>query len=376
MDLEEDVKRKGPISEIIRRLKKFESFERLVRSGAFTGATGAGTGDVVGPAGAVDQDIAIFSGGTGKLIADSGVLISGLGDVDGPAGAVDQRIAIFSGASGKLIADGGILVSSVVVDTEIREKLVAARTYYVRTDGSDSNTGLANTAGGAFLTIQKAIDTAAGLDLSLYAVTVQVGAGTYTGTVVLKSYIGVGPINILGDETTPANCIISVTSANAVSGTGVKGVYTLRGFELRTTTTGSSITVASGTQLTIQNIRFGATAAGYIHISAATYAIVTITGNITITAGTDRHLFASTFGTINYSGTITVTLTGTPAFTYFAVAQRVGQIVTSSVPTFSGGATGTRYIADTNSNIYTAGGGANFFPGNVAGSTASGGQYT
>ncbi len=49
-----------------------------------------------------------------------------------------------------------------------------ATTYYVRTDGNNSNTGTADSAGGAWLTMQKAVDTAVAGD------TVTVGSGTYT----------------------------------------------------------------------------------------------------------------------------------------------------------------------------------------------------
>lgn len=42
------------------------------------GSGGGGSGDVVGPASSTDQDIAIFSGTTGKLLADSGI---GIGNV-------------------------------------------------------------------------------------------------------------------------------------------------------------------------------------------------------------------------------------------------------------------------------------------------------
>src|SRR5512135_2248641 len=40
--------------------------------------TAAGTGDVVGPASAVANDIAVFSGTTGKLIADGGTTIAAI----------------------------------------------------------------------------------------------------------------------------------------------------------------------------------------------------------------------------------------------------------------------------------------------------------
>jgi hypothetical protein len=43
--------------------------------------------------------------------------------------------------------------------------------------------------------------------------------------------------------------------------------------------------------------------------------------------------------------------------------------------TFSGAATGVRYDSQSNSVIFTGGGGPTALPGDAAGTTATGGQY-
>jgi hypothetical protein len=259
--------------------------------------------------------------------------------------------------------------------TRAREVLTANRTYYVRTDGSDSNTGLANTAGGAFLTIQKAIDTASGLDLATFNATISVADGTYAGAVVLRSYVGAGPITLQGNTTTPANVIISRTAGgHAVQASGVLGAYTLKGFKTQISGGfGYQIIAQRGSRITQGEWEFGASSSGD-HIYCDTGAAITQNANYTISGGAGAHVNATTGGLIT-GQSFTATLTGTPAFsTCFALADRFAACILPSV-TYSGAATGTRYLAQLNSVLYTGGGGASYFPGNSAGSTNTGGQY-
>jgi hypothetical protein len=258
--------------------------------------------------------------------------------------------------------------------TGVREALTADVTYYVRSDGNDSNTGLANTSGGAFATIQKAYDTILTLDLAGYDATIKIGhTATFTAGLNTSLPPVGGNVILEGDTTTPANTVISTTSASCITWSA-PSLLTVRGLTLQTTTSGSGIFVfGAGAKVFVDGLMvFGATATAHIYAFSggnfSSYSNYTITGN----AGS--HIYASNGGTVNMFGQ-TVTLTGTPAFTTFALANGLSILENGGV-TYSGSATGTRYGSAGNSIIETYGGGANYFPGNSAGYTATGGIYS
>jgi hypothetical protein len=68
---------------------------------------------VAGPASAISGDVAIYSGTTGKLVSDSGVLASSL--VTGPASAVSGDLVTFGDTTGKLVADSGLTMGAATV---------------------------------------------------------------------------------------------------------------------------------------------------------------------------------------------------------------------------------------------------------------------
>jgi hypothetical protein len=190
-----------------------------------------------------------FSTGTPNTLAFVAANIK-----DGSAGAA--TIPSWAGSVTCAVEFGADYMQKLIGD---REVLTAARTYYVRTDGSDSNDGLANTSGGAFLTLQKAIDVVCGptLDFGGQTVTIQVGAGTYTtGTAVSAPWTGGGGLVIQGDVATPSNVVISSTGDCFAIAAALPGVLNFRGFKVASNNFG--IHHNGGGTLKLENIDFGA----------------------------------------------------------------------------------------------------------------------
>ena len=258
----------------------------------------------------------------------------------------------------------------------LRETLTANRTYYVRTDGSDTNLGLVNTSAGAFLTIQRALNVVLGtLDLGGYNVTITVAAGTYTGAVSFASpQVGAGNITISGDTTTPSNVTISTTGASAITVDGAGCRLFIEGLKVTSATAFAIVLAQNGGYLkTTNKNEFGNCNSGH-RIVASNNAVVEAVAAETVSGtAAGAHYFGTQNGVI-YCQSAVWTASGTAAQAPFANAN-VGGIIYAFSNSSSGTFTGSRYSATLNGVIQSNGGGASYFPGNSAGSTATGGQY-
>ena len=270
------------------------------------------------------------------------------------------------------------LKKKVLPKNLVRERLTAARTYYVRTDGSDSNTGLADSAGGAFLTIQKAIDIVAGLDIAIYDVTIQIGGSgsgrAFNAVNSLKGPVGSGAVFILGDPTTPANVTITVAAsyptAPFYAAAGVVGIFKIRGFTLVNSSADLMLNQSNRCAIYYKQMTFGACHASFPQIYAFNGGRFLWDGDYTISGGGNSHYQAQNSGSqIGHDGVaVTVTVSGTPAFGgAFAIAIEGGQLSPANSVTFSGSATGSRYNVASLGIIQTVGAGTSYFPGNAAG---------
>lgn len=258
-----------------------------------------------------------------------------------------------------------------------RERLTSNRIYYVSTTGSDSNTGLSSDSSGSLLTIQKAMDIASALDFGGFAVTIQVGAGTYTAGCELSAPTIGGTLTISGDIVTPSNVVIATTGGvNGFKATNPGTSFQVQGFKVTNAGGGVCVYAASGAAIQITgSVEFGAAAAGVHCLAAFNSTIGTTNGTaIAISGGAQYHIRALSGSNI-INNLNTVTVSGTPNFTGSFIDVEDNSTTQFLNTTYTGAATGTRFLISTGGGANTNGGGANFFPGNVAGITTAPGWY-
>lgn len=260
------------------------------------------------------------------------------------------------------------------VQGSIPEILTGDRIYYVRADGSDTNNGLSDAPGGAFLTPQKGIDTLSQILGGGYSGKVKIGSGTYTSPIVLKSCVGYQSITIEGDVDAPSNVLISTTNNDCIKANGVNTKYILKGLKLTTTTTGFSLVVLNKSVIDFGKIDFGTVASGYSHIVLDGDPVVRAIDNYSISGGGGgRHIALYSPCTFSAEGK-TITLTGSPNFDIFALVDRMSYCNLAAM-TFSGSATGKRFQVSKNSVLYVGTSDTNYLPGNTGGTTETGGIY-
>lgn len=260
-----------------------------------------------------------------------------------------------------------------LVPGHFREKLTANRVYYVRPDGNDSQTGLLDTAGGAFLTPQKAIDViATTLDISGYQAKIKLADGTYP-PFTLKNVSGFAALDNLvieGNTTTPSNVVISATGSVCITAQSLSSVWTLKDFRLTGNVHGI---VANNSTVVIDNIDFHtityfqlflqsakAISRGYSISGNAGFSNISLENSYFESAGTTVKILANiTLGTFIYCNYVSFSNSYGMSFDYGAFA------VTATV----------RYSVAGNGVLFTNGGGPTFFPGDTDGVELTGGKY-
>lgn len=254
-----------------------------------------------------------------------------------------------------------------------REVLAADLLLFVRTDGNDANTGRDNTAGSAFLTIQRAFDELVTIEQNGWNVGIIVAPGTYAegGAVIYTQNPAGGGIYLYGDAGAPSSCVISGTGT-LFEFSGNDTHFFIEGFKL-VSSASHAIVAGAGALVEVSAMEYGACAAGY-HLYAKEGGTIFRVNDDEITGGALAHMRAANGGRIYGETLDTTALSGTPAFSVaFAVADSLGLI--TDTRTYVGSATGPRYNVSINAVIDVNGASETFYPGDAVGVKSGGGQY-
>lgn len=238
---------------------------------------------------------------------------------------------------------------------------------YVATTGNDTNDGLSSST--PFQTIQMAVSAVQSrYALCGHTVTINVADGIYKENIKVSFLTG-GILKFSGSTNAVLQCSTGLLF-NINHGSCVH----ILGFTIGGGGTPEGIYVLDWATCVLAGGHIFSNITGF-HAAAVRSSSIILSGNYTINGGARNHLGAYDNSSIIFQN-ITTTLVGTPNLITFIDAGRNGSVQASGAFTYSGGATGIRYNAYAGGNIWTNGKGANFFPGTINGSTASGGVYS
>lgn len=316
---------------------------------------------------------------------DSGIIWTGFSlNVTDTGSALGSKLFDFKidGASKFSVAKDGTLIG-----VGLREKLAADRTYYVRTDGNNANNGLADTSGGAWATVQYALDYLAdNIDLNGKMVTLQLNTGTHAGAGLGKVITGKGNIFIKGSTVNTTDIIISGASGAGLELSGsYLSVFYIGGVKLESSSYAplviSNMRVYLGSpDGSTPAVRFGRTASAFfplIYMDGANAYCTTWSAGTTIDV--DTSLFPCGYFVQALNGAVAsfgaVAFATTPTWSTAGLQATFGAIVSfNSADAIAGSAVGKRYEASAGGEIRRNTGtlGIDNLPGTVAGTWTSG----
>lgn len=257
-----------------------------------------------------------------------------------------------------------------------RPRFPAPREYFVRNDGNDANTGLANTPAGAFATIQRAITVVQGIDLFGdfdFNITV-LGGFTYAPFSVIGPFVGNRRVTVRSSGT---DFLIDATAGvpNAVRVTDGARLL-LFGASLKGAGSSPALLVERGAFLETWNpLSFRGTGTGAAYIEVRDGATLISASNIAISASAAMAVLVTGNSTFRFHNNFN--FTNSPSFsTAVAVVRGNSVIYGTSMSPSTGTVTGKKFICDTGGGIDTNGGlSAQSFPGSVAGDLIGTGFY-
>ena len=283
--------------------------------------------------------------------------------------------------------------------------LTANKNFYVnQATGSDTlDAGRGESESKPFKTIQAAINFVAdNYNLSNYNATISIAEGySSSSEIVLKAYNTISGIIVISGpdqndiskvklgrvriENASIYRLQDLTCKPSNADSYLVGVYALAGrIDLQNVLVDISETVVSSGSL----YALAAESTGFIRIYATNSNEIksgcTIKIGSAMNAAAIYAISANSGGNIQFAADIVIDGDGT--LTQTVVAMNLG-VVRRTLSTFvnpgrlplftaNGTVTGMRYKASGNGIIASSGGGAEFFPGTIAGTTSTGGQYT